>query len=449
MCDLTRACLLIALLGAGCVAHGNAATGPAAPKRVLVLMPFQTSRPGSVAILRGIEDGLRGSYPGSVDVVTDTVGPVPPEPKGFSARIVDWLAYKYGHQQFDAIVAVTSAAIPDAESLRDRLWPDALLLFLLQEEDRQQFPQFVRRSARVVVALSNTETLRSALQMLPFTRHVAFLEGSSEADRRGNMEILKNIRRAYPNLDIIEITGLSWDETKTRVQSLPDQSIILIGSFFFDRNNRELTVPQQVEDLSATAGAPIFADSDVAMGTGAVGGSLLSVRAAGAVAGDQLAELLKGADPGSLPVREVKNSFIVDWRQLQRWGITERTLPPDATILFRPPTAWEQYRRYILAIALVLVLLLALVAFLLARTPERRRKEEELNSAMLESLPGLALLVNRQGEILRTNQVHHAGCSHRRCNFDGGPARTPIQRISSRIGRTRAMAWRFQPCLTR
>ena len=120
-----------------------------------------------------------------------------------------------------------------------------------------------------------------------------------------------------------------------------------------------------------------------------------------------MAELLKGADADGMPVRKVPNSFIVDWRQLQRWGIPESRLPADATILYRPPSAWQQYRRYIIAFTVVLAVLLALVTFLLVER-QRRRKEEELNSAMLESLPGSWRFPgNRQGEILRTNQLRH------------------------------------------
>ena len=370
----------------------------------MVLMPFQTSRPASVVFLQGIQEALKDSYRGSVDVVADSVGAVPPEPDDYSDKITDWLAYKYGRQHFDAVVAVNTLAIPSSESLRDLLWPEAPLLLLLAEEDRQKFPESVRHSARVLIALSTRETLRSALQMLPSTQHLAFLGGSSETDRSSNAEMLGNIRRAYPNLHIVEITGLSWDETKIRVKSLPDQSIVWLGAFFFDRNQRELTIPQQFEDLSAIAGCPIFFVSDEGMGKGQLGGSVLSIRAAGVVVGEQLAQLLKGVDTDSLPVREVKNSYIVDWRQLQRWGIPESRLPAEATILYKPPTVWEQYKRYIVAFAVVLALLLALVVFLLIER-QRRRKGEELNSAMLESFPGLALLVNAQGEILRSNQI--------------------------------------------
>ena len=32
-----------------------------------------------------------------------------------------------------------------------------------------------------------------------------------------------------------------------------------------------------------------------------------------------------------------------DWRQLQRWSISESRLPPGSEVLFREPTIWERY----------------------------------------------------------------------------------------------------------
>jgi C4-dicarboxylate-specific signal transduction histidine kinase len=369
-------------------------------------MPFEASRPGSVVFLKGIEQGLRASYSGSVDVATENVGPIPPEPENYPARIGDWIAFKYSRMKFDAIVAVSFPPSLLARELRDRFWPEANLLLVLINEENWANPGPVPRSARVVLDLDNKETVRSALQMLPDTRRVVVLGGASQRDRRTNEEIVKSIREIKPDLEIIEATGLSLEEAKVRIRSLPDRTIIVIGSFLFEPNGQRLDVPQLVDEFYPVANAPLFADSDMAMGKGIVGGTVLSVQGAAEVVGEQLSQLLKGADPDSQPAREVKNSFIVDWRQLKRWGISERTLPPEATILYRQPTAWEQYGRYILGLLSVLVLLLVLVAFLLIER-QRRRKEEDLNSAMLESLPGMALLVNRQGEILRTNQVRH------------------------------------------
>jgi len=139
-----------------------------------------------------------------------------------------------------------------------------------------------------------------------------------------------------------------------------------------------------------------------------------------------------------MPPLDVKNSYIVDWRQLRRWGIPESRLPPDATVLYKPPTAWEQYKGYIISVATVLALLLALVAFLFIER-QRRRKEEELNSAMLESLPGLALLVSPQGEILRSNQIE-AGALGDELGEAAPPGRTYLDCLHRVAGQDGVMA---------
>jgi hypothetical protein len=45
---------------------------------------------------------------------------------------------------------------------------------------------------------------------------------------------------------------------------------------------------------------------------------------------------------------------------MQRWGISESRLPSGSKILFREPTAWEEYRWQIVVTAIVLLLQTAL-----------------------------------------------------------------------------------------
>ena len=64
-----------------------------------------------------------------------------------------------------------------------------------------------------------------------------------------------------------------------------------------------------------------------------------------------------------------------DWREMQRWGISESRLPPGSEIHFRNPTAWEQYRVQILAIFAVILVQAALIFWLLYEQGQRRRSE--------------------------------------------------------------------------
>jgi signal transduction histidine kinase len=86
---------------------------------------------------------------------------------------------------------------------------------------------------------------------------------------------------------------------------------------------------------------------------------------------------------------------VYDWRQLQRWHISESVLPPGSKIQFRQPTAWEQYRTATLAVTAALLVQSVLIVWLLYE--QRRRKIAEANS------------LQRVNELVRMNRFATAG----------------------------------------
>src|SRR5262249_50998793 len=51
-----------------------------------------------------------------------------------------------------------------------------------------------------------------------------------------------------------------------------------------------------------------------------------------------------------------------DWRQLQRWGISESRLPPGSDVQFREPTMWERYRWQVATVCALILLQGALIS---------------------------------------------------------------------------------------
>jgi signal transduction histidine kinase len=94
---------------------------------------------------------------------------------------------------------------------------------------------------------------------------------------------------------------------------------------------------------------------------------------------------------------------IYDWRELQRWNISEARLPAGSIVQFRKPTAWERYRWQLTGIFLALLVLTALTAWLLMERFGRR-------SAQLESGRRLSQIIhlNRSAELgaLSTSFAH-------------------------------------------
>jgi signal transduction histidine kinase len=84
-----------------------------------------------------------------------------------------------------------------------------------------------------------------------------------------------------------------------------------------------------------------------------------------------------------------------DWRELQRWGISENRLPPGSRVYFRTPSLWSQYRWQLLLVAAVILTEALLIVGLLY---ERRRRR----TAEIESF-------RRMSELAHLNRVATAG----------------------------------------
>src|SRR6185295_16469609 len=101
---------------------------------------------------------------------------------------------------------------------------------------------------------------------------------------------------------------------------------------------------------------PTFGYSTTWLGRGIVGGLLIRYEVVAERAAAMTARILKGERASTIPQNaEPAAASLFDWRQLQRWGIDERHLPPGSEVLFRERTLWSEYRREILAGVILLL----------------------------------------------------------------------------------------------
>ena len=83
-------------------------------------------------------------------------------------------------------------------------------------------------------------------------------------------------------------------------------------------------------------------------------------------------------DLSRFPLNEGTSGAMVDWRQLQRWGISEGRLPPGSVIQFREPSFWDHYKWRIIGVVSLCIVEGLLIFALLAQRARRRRVEEAL-----------------------------------------------------------------------
>src|SRR5262249_39041781 len=119
---------------------------------------------------------------------------------------------------------------------------------------------------------------------------------------------------------------------------------------------------------------------------GGGGGRVVRPGGIGRVAARFALRILDGENAADIPITNNEEILrpVFDWRQLQRWSLSENRLPVGSEVRFRSPTAWEQYRWQIMLVSAVLLLQSLLIAGLFYEHPRRRQAEVEASRRMAE-----------------------------------------------------------------
>ncbi|MFY9786889.1 MAG: ABC transporter substrate binding protein [Pseudolabrys sp.] len=169
--------------------------------------------------------------------------------------------------------------------------------------------------------------------------------------------------------------NFSMGELKRRLGNLPDATAVIYTGIYYDNEGVSHVPAELVVQIAEWANRPVVINVASNLGKGAVGGYIVRAEPLGQRAAQFVQRILNGENVSDLPVAKVASPLIFEWPALQRWGISEKSLPPGSEILFRSQTAWEQYRAYILAVIAAILIQSALISWLLYEHWRRRRAE--------------------------------------------------------------------------
>lgn len=301
-------------------------------------------------------------------------------------RSLALLIQKYQDRKLDVIVAMGPTAIKFLASVSTTFLPDVPVVFCSSTEEQAGHPKLTSRFTGSWMKLEPAKTLGVALQLLPETRHVVVVGGSSTFDR-GVQAITKASLNSDPApVDFTYLTDLEMSSLLERLRHLPVRTIVLYVSFFRDAAGNEfVNATTALPLVSETANAPVFGMSDTYLGHGIVGGYVLDFAEQGRIAASVVSNIFGGKKAQDIPIQSSPSIYMFDWKQLQRWNLSERKLPAGSIILFQEPTLWQRAKWILLAGLLVILTLGSLTVYLLFNLKQLKlaRNEQTRLSGML------------------------------------------------------------------
>lgn len=388
-CDVGRtrtwlfllACSVLAVGSPTGQASGVDPTSQAPPKRVLILQSFGSD----FAPYNSLSASFRSELPLSLGEPIEfheisVHGSNVADPEGDDA-LAAYVQALSTDRPPDLAVAIGGLAARFLVSHRENLVPTVPVLFAGPDQRFVRPGVLTDFDAAVPSASDAPAMVESILQVLPQTEIVAVILGSSPLERFWRAELGRELEPFESRIRLLWWDRLSWQELLGRAADLPPRSAVLYVLFLIDAAGVPHSSPAMLAQLHETASAPVFGLFETQLGDGIVGGPLMPISTLSQLCVDAAGRVLRGESPPSCRYPAVTpGPPIYDWRELRRWGIGERNLPPGSTVRFRPPSPWVQYRWPILGGLTVILLQSGLLVGLLMHRSRRREAENEVRA---------------------------------------------------------------------
>ena len=344
-------------------------------KRVLVL--YATRRDAQIVIVgdREVSQKLEQSVPGGIDYYSEFLDEARFAQAEYRLAFRDFLRSKYSGLTFDLVVAMGDAPLDFLAFSRDELFPDTPLVFYYGRTLKTLPPNATGISTEL--ELGGTVGLALALQ--PDLKHVFVICGTQEASGYLLGIARAQLAKYQPRLEITYLAGLPTADLEAQLRRLPPHSMVYYLVVDRDGANEMFHPLDYLDRISAVSNAPVYSWVDSAIGHGIVGGSLKRQVMQAREVAELAARVLNGEAAEEIPVTAPSLSVLqVDWRELQRWNLSESRLPAGTIVSFKNPSVLDRYKGYILTAAAVLLAQTILIVALLLERRQRHRVERQV-----------------------------------------------------------------------
>ncbi|MET3841954.1 sensor histidine kinase [Bradyrhizobium sp. OAE829] len=364
------AALVVALLLA--TLYQSQAAAPE-PKRVLILHSVgREFRPWN-AYAKDIRAELDRQSRWPIDVQEHSLVAARSGDPRAEELFLEYIKELYAGTPPDLIISVGAPSAGFFQRHRRDLFPTTPILFTVLEQRRVQYQSLTENDTVVAVRHDFRVLFDSFLNISPDTKVVAVINGNSPNEKYWQKEMRRELQPLDGRIEIRWYDDLSYDEVLKKTASLPPHSAIFWYQMIVDAAGVAHEGDRALTRLYASANAPIFTHDDAFFGQEIVGGPMHSALGGSRRAMEVAMRILGGEKPGD--IKTPPSDFApakYDWRELQRWKISESRLPPGSEILFREPTVW---RRYSWQISLITAVMLLQAGFITALLHQRRRRQ--------------------------------------------------------------------------
>ncbi len=368
--------------------------------RVLILYPYDERIAATTVAGEALRRRLLEATDGKIDLFSEFLDLSRFPEAEHVTRLGRYLAVKYAAHRPDVVVALGKESASFISTNRATIAPEAKIVaagFGNSTAENFDLPDGVIGAFTTFDILKTAELARD---LQPNARHLYILGGSSEFDRSWLATARADLDAFSRSYETTYLENLTIEEFIDRAAHVPADSIILALTVFKDRAGRNFIPREAIGKIAAAANAPIYGPYETYIDSGVVGGNTVTFDTLGETVGDLVLDSIAGKSVGDI---QAPQTFIVDARQLGRWGLTEKNLPAGTIQMYKQKSLWEEHWLAVTGGFGVVLMQANIIAALLL---ERRRRREAESRSRLHLLEAVHLNQSATAGALSSSVAH-------------------------------------------
>jgi PAS domain S-box-containing protein len=351
-------------------------------RRVLVLYSDERLMPANVILDQAIHAAFAADHSKSIEVYTEFLDVVhfPGEAQRQRQRV--FFREKYQERPPELLIAVGGDAFAFLTERQAQLFAGLPIVYCSVAGDPPPDHLSDARIANVPVPDTIARTLEMMLHLHPDARQVVVVSGSAPRDRQYAESSRASLKTFEDRVAFAWLTNLSMEQLCRELSRLPDHTLVLYLTMFQDAAGETYTPRRALELFAPASRVPIYGHYETYVGHGIVGGSIVTFEEIGQKTAQLGIQIFAGEGAQSA-ARSASYQPVpmFDWRQLQRWKISEQQLPPGGIVRFKEADHWWQKQRIVAAVFSILLLETLLIIALVAQLHRRHVAEASLRES--------------------------------------------------------------------
>lgn len=260
------------------------------------------------------------------------------------------------------------------------------------------------------------ENIRLIRKLYPQTQNIALITDNTY----GGLAMQTLVKKEMENIKDLNLILLDGRKNNIytiveQIKNLPDQTVILIGTWRVDVNDGYYVGNATYTMMTANPRIPTFTLASVGIGHWAIGGFSPKYRPIGSdLAKEALSILEKKIAPKDIHPQIIPNGYMFDASKIKAFDISRLSLPHDATIINEDPSLFSKYRfEILLSVITVLFIFLIMILIFFIRTNKLKDKLLDLqkdNILIMNNIQASIYFIKPDYTVKWRNEVEFHDC---------------------------------------